>query len=308
MHLASLLTIIVLKMSASEALLSSFLFDSHLHVWGSGESGFPFSEGGEPPAELLTSSSATALLPQMADAKVRGALVVQPINYKFDHSYVANLISTDKRFKGMALLDPSADESYLPMLKEQGFVGVRFNPYLFDDGEKMSQGRGKEFYRQCGELGLPVGFMCFKGFGSHASDIEALLEAHPRTKCVIDHFGFLLQDGEPQEEAWARLLRLAVFPQVYIKISAFFRNSRGGGSSGSGGSSGRSDNASGEGELAYADLKPRVAQLVAEFGPGRLMYGSDFPFVTQQVCILRLFIFMRTLASIKYSKNVDNRS
>lgn len=31
----------------------------------------------------------------MAEADVYGALIVQPINHKFDHSYVTRLISTE---------------------------------------------------------------------------------------------------------------------------------------------------------------------------------------------------------------------
>ena len=62
------------------------------------------------------------------------------------------------------------------------------------------------------------------------------------------------------EAAWGGLLALAKHPQVMVKVSALFRVSA---------------------ELPpHRDLQPRVAALIGAFGPARLMWGSDFPFVT----------------------------
>lgn len=44
--------------------------------------------------------------------------------------------------------------------------------------------------------------------------MAALLEAHPETPAIIDHWGFFHQDGRDVEEAWAQLLALAKYPQV----------------------------------------------------------------------------------------------
>lgn len=46
----------------------------------------------------------------------------------------------------------------------------------------MKDDTGIALYRKAGELGLPVGVMCFKGFGLHVKEIEALLESSPPTK------------------------------------------------------------------------------------------------------------------------------
>ena len=50
----------------------------------------------------------------------------------------------------------------LEALHAAGFVGVRFNPYLFPDG--MDSDVGRALYAKAGELGMPVGVMAFGGF------------------------------------------------------------------------------------------------------------------------------------------------
>ena len=95
----------------------------------------------------------------------------------------------------MALADPSDDAaeavSALDALAEQGFVGMRFNPGLQD--RWMVGPTGKALYSRCGELGWPVGVMCFKGLLPQLSAINALLDSSPETALILDHFGFFRQ-------------------------------------------------------------------------------------------------------------------
>lgn len=46
----------------------------------------------------------------------------------------------------------------------------------------MKDDTGLALYRKAGELGMPVGVMCFKGLGLHVKEIEALLQSSPETK------------------------------------------------------------------------------------------------------------------------------
>jgi len=248
------------------------LYDSHLHVWSDGAPPFPYAAGNEPPEELRKEATVEKLLAEMDEAGVQGCLVVQPINHKFDHSYVSACLSKHPtRLKGMCLLDPtgSADDAVaqLEALSKEGYVGVRFNPGLWPEGKKMDDDVGMAAYKKAGELGMAVGFMCFKGLDLHAPTIESLAAAHPGTKAIIDHFGFFRQDGKAKEEIWGMLLGLSKFPQVYVKLSAFFR-------------------VSGD-PYPYQDLWARVRELVQAFGSKRLLYGSDFPFVQQQCGYLK---------------------
>merc|ERR1719199_679187 len=104
--------------------------------------------------------------------------------------------------------------------------------------------------------------MCFTGLEPYLADIETLLKEHPNTKCVIDHMGFMFQDDRSEDASWERLYSLAKYPQVYVKVSAFFRNS--------------------EFEYPFPDLAKRIRKLISIFGSSRLLFGSDFPFVLNE--------------------------
>merc|ERR1711933_639917 len=111
----------------------------------------------------------------------------------------------------------------------KGFVGVRFNPYLWPNNELMSsEGKsGLAVYKRCGELKIPVGIMCFKGLDLHYNDIIQLIEKSPDTILVLDHFAFTkIGSGDNKkkaDEGFDLLLSLAKYPSVHVKISALFR-------------------------------------------------------------------------------------
>lgn len=250
--------------------MSLRVIDSHLHVWANAqEASLGFAYAVPPPEALQNDGSVNALMRQMDANGVDGALIVQPINYKFDHSYVLQAIQKHpKRFKGMYLHNPH-DSDPLARLDDfclQGFVGVRFNPYLWDSlgpqkWRNMSQGSGLDVYRRCGELQMPVGIMCFQGLSLHYDDIVQLLEQSPKTICILDHFGFTKLDDEG-ESAFQQIVSLAKYPQVHVKISALFRLGD---------------------DYPYERVrKERFLPLLQAFGSERLLFGSDFPYVLEQ--------------------------
>lgn len=243
------------------------VIDAHLHVWANANEavhGFPYSQS--PPPALQNEASADKLLQQMDENGVAGALIVQPINHKFDHSYVLRAIKEHPtKLKGMYLHDPS-DSDAVNRLEElclQGFVGVRFNPYLWpiigkDKWERMSIGSGLEVYKRCAELKMPVGIMCFQGLSLHYDDIVELLEQSPETVCVLDHLGFTAMD---ETESFTQLLSLSKFPSVHVKLSALFRL---------------------KDSYPYDVIRQhRFVPLLKTFGSERLLFGSDFPYVLE---------------------------
>mmetsp|Transcript_28185 Transcript_28185/g.56286 ORF Transcript_28185/g.56286 Transcript_28185/m.56286 type:complete len:344 (-) Transcript_28185:264-1295(-) len=255
------------------------VIDSHLHIWATASestSDYPYSSPDQtPPPNLQNVAFPSALLELMSKAGVDGTLIVQPINHKFDHSYVKNAIKTyPEKFKGMMLFDPSlSPKMAIDRLEElvlAGFVGVRFNPYLWPDGQPMSgtcedgaDGSGMAVYRRCGELNIPVGVMCFKGLGLHYEDILNLISKSPKTTLILDHMGFCALN-EKGDQAFQQLLSLADYPNVMIKVSALFRNT------------GDVD------QFPYDKVrKLRFEPLLERFGAKRLMMGTDFPYVLE---------------------------
>jgi len=212
----------------------------------------------------------------MASSKVDGALIVQPINHLFDHRYVADAIQSHPgKLKGMMLHDPSLTArdavGRLEELALRGFVGVRFNPYLWPAAtgggmcvmSKEGEG-GLAVYKRCGELNFPVGVMCFKGLDLHYDDIVNLLEASPTTTLILDHLGFTALDAETDDN-FTKLLSLAKYQKVVVKLSALFRVA------------GAND------PYPYERVRTeRFVPLLRAFGKDRIMFGTDFPFITEQ--------------------------
>jgi predicted TIM-barrel fold metal-dependent hydrolase len=241
--------------------------DSHLHVWASSAESetYPYAPNQTPPDALLDISSTSSLLEEMSQAGVDGALIVQPINHKYDHRYVKDAIKNHPdKFKGMLLFDPSiADvDASLARFEElvlQGFVGVRFNPYLFE-GKMSDNEAAVKIFKRCAELKIPVGVMCFKGIELHYGDIESLCNLSPETVVILDHFGFASVNNQDQFDKVLSLKER----NVIVKISALFRQGD-------------------PGAPKYEKLKSdRFEPLLEAYGAERLMFGTDFPFVTQE--------------------------
>lgn len=259
--------VLVAKMSSADTPLPSKVIDSHLHVWASPQEAaekFPYLPGQEP---TLT-GHADFLLECMEEAGVDGALIVQPINHKFDHSYVTSILKKyPSKFSGCCLANPADDGSGIEQLEnlvsKDGYCAVRFNPYLWPSGQKMTNEIGKTLFSKAGEFGIPVGFMCMKGLNLHFSEIEELCKEYPSTPVLIDHMGFCKPPtNEDESRAFSNLLKLSRFPQVHVKFSALFRITRE--------------------PFPYQDLSTPFSQIVTSFGANRIMWGSDFPFVVSE--------------------------
>jgi predicted TIM-barrel fold metal-dependent hydrolase len=286
--------------STAKAVVHNKMIDAHLHVWGSSSSSsstcttsFPWVQE-PPPLHLRDGADVTTLLRYMELSHIDGALIVQPIHYLYDHSYVLQqaLQQYPTKFKGMMLYDPTVADvtlarQRLDELVRAGFVGVRFNPYLWKkqsdaaqppqqpqlEWTPMSEGISLEVYRRCGTLQIPVGIMCFQGLSLHYNDIVQLLELSPETIMILDHLAFTKIGDEHDDgscttttttSAFQQLLQLSKYPTVHVKISALFR---------------LEDDPSGKYTQVY---QQRFLPLLQAYGAQRLMYGSDFPYVTEK--------------------------
>ncbi|KAH9627247.1 hypothetical protein KSS87_018523 [Heliosperma pusillum] len=165
------------KMSITANVASpSKVIDSHLHVWAS-------------PQEC------------MEEAAVDGALIVQPINHKFDHSYVTSVLKRyPSKFSGCCLANPAQDGSGLQLLQElvnnDGYCAVRFNPYLWPPPQKFATINSAD----------------------DKSHREGYVLKYQWDSCV--------SSTEEENSAFLNLLELSKFPQVHVKLSALFRVSR----------------------------------------------------------------------------------
>lgn len=245
------------------------VIDSAIHVWSSGEQPYPWAN--PPPADLQSAALPSLYVNLAKSAGVDGALIVQPANHMYDHRFVTKALKEyPDFFRGVGLanptLAPAEAVAALEALHADGYVGVRFNAGNFEGG--LNSAVGQALYKRAGELGMSVSILAFGGLAPFARDLEALCAAYPSTTLILDHLGFfrqpatggLLADAATNDEtSWAAVIALAKHPQVLCKVSALFR-------------------ASAE-PPPFRDLAPRVEELLAVYGPTRLMWGSDYPFV-----------------------------
>ncbi|KAK9117612.1 hypothetical protein Sjap_016559 [Stephania japonica] len=253
--------------AATNSSSSSKVIDSHLHVWASPEQAaneFPYFPGNEP----TLPGTVDFLFQCMEEAGVDGALIVQPINHKFDHSLVTSVLKKyPSKFVGCLLANPAEDGSGIQQLEnlilKDGYRTVRFNPYVWPSGQKMTNDAGKALFSKAGELGAPVGFMCMQGLDLHISEIEELCSEFPSTTVLLDHVAFCKPPiTDVEKETFSMLLKLSRFPQVYVKFSALFRVTRQ--------------------PYPYEDTSQLLSEVVSSYGANRVMWGSDFPYVVPE--------------------------
>src|SRR5580700_5351229 len=103
------------------------IIDPHVHVWKH-DPKYPFAAGANVPARDATPEM---LLDLMKANGVSKTVLIQVIHYKYDNSYVADVLKQyPGTFRGVCRVDPldTAAPDQLSKLTEQGIHGVRLSP------------------------------------------------------------------------------------------------------------------------------------------------------------------------------------
>lgn len=233
--------------------------DSHVHIWTKDTETYPTHTSHPLPTSLASTGDDKALLAAMDRALVTTALVVQPINYMYDHNYITSCASANpSRLRPVALArvsnPPEAASAALRTdVTDGGCIGVRVNPGLAAGG--LTDPSVNAVMRTAAELHVPVSLFVMGMLG-----VEGLIAAHPSTQVVIDHFAFCTPGD--RDAQFKQLLQLGrSYENANVKTSAFFRVSKL--------------------PYPYKDLHSSVLSLVDAFSANRVLFGSDFPFVTE---------------------------
>jgi L-fuconolactonase len=227
------------------------MIDSHVHVWKH-DAKFPFAEGAHPPAE---DASAEMLLDLMKANGVSKTVIIQVIHYKWDNSYLADVLKRYPRdFKGVCRVnpeDPAAPDHLSRLTQEQGFHGVRLSPSGNADGDWIKGPLMPPLWKRCAQLKVPMTVLAPVG---RMPEIAPLIESNPDLTVVIDH-----QADSPlgTPEKLDMLLALQKYPRVFVKISHMWTLSKQ--------------------PYPYPDAQAQVKRLYDRFGAKRLMWGTDWP-------------------------------
>jgi predicted TIM-barrel fold metal-dependent hydrolase len=215
--------------------------DSHVHVWKH-DPRFPFAPGANVPRE---DASAEMLLELMHANDVSHTVIIQVIHYKWDDSYLADVLKRyPRQFHGVCRINPEdpAPPDHLSRLTERdGFRGVRLSPAEGPAGDWIRGPLMPALWRRTADLKVPMTLLIPV---SRLPDIYPLIEADPDLQVVIDH----MADCPVNEPDKLRLL-LDLAPKRY----------------------------------PYPDAAAQVRRLLTVFGADRLMAGTDWPISLRQL-------------------------
>ena len=233
--------------------------DAHVHVWTADTQRYPLDKNFATSAMKPPSFTPEILFKHTEPVGVERIVLIQMSFYRFDNSYMLDVMERyPKKFSGVGIVDFRSPEvaSEMRKLAERGVRGFRITTrdgktetWLSDAGmEMLWKTAAKEQLAVCPLINpedIPY--------------VDKLCERFQDTTVVVDHFARIGKEGVNAEQLDG-LCRLARFPNVYIKTSAFYAVG---------------------GESPYDSTLPMLRRLVDVFGPQRLMWASDCPYQVQ---------------------------
>ena len=237
------------------------LIDTHVHVWSDDPVAFPFAHptnpNFKPPASAAT---AEALLDEMNRYAISQAVLVQVIYYGWDNRYLAHCLKAHpSRFRAQGLVDPLAADvadKFEVLVRDQGFSGARLSPLYYPERDLwLNSAAHERLWRSAESL---RGILNFFILPSQLARLATMIEKFPGVRVVIDHLARVELAAATFDRDVAELLRLARFPNVWVKVSEL-------------------NNLSRSKQYPYRDTHEVVKRVHDAFGPDRLLWGTGFP-------------------------------
>ena len=218
--------------------------DSHAHVFVQGLQ--LASQRRHAPDYDATLDGYTALL---NEHKISHAVLVQPSFLGTDNGYMLEAIrELPERLRGVAVIEPDADDDELNRLANGGIVGIRLN-LIGLPVPNYASGAWKRLLARVCEFDWHVEV--------HAQLHELPLAGQPvldaGCKLVVDHFG---RPTGPQTKGLDWLLSAARDGRTWVKLSAGYRNWP---------------------QMNDPSACAAAQTLLGEFSAARLVWGSDWP-------------------------------
>jgi L-fuconolactonase len=241
------------------------VIDTHMHVWATAGSKYPFPhpyvpDFTEPPHE----GTLEMLIDDMDAHGCTHSVLVQVIYHGWDNAYVADCVRRyPERLKAHGLIDPTdpkvADKLEYWM-KEHGLAGMRFSPLYYADGKHggdawLTSDAHHRVWKKGTDLGAVFNFFITP---KQLPKLETMVKAHPAMRIIIDHLSQIDFKSADAESDLRLLLAMGKYPSVYVKVSELSSVSK-------------------SGEYPFADAYPHVKRVYEAFGPERLLFGTGYP-------------------------------
>jgi predicted TIM-barrel fold metal-dependent hydrolase len=251
-----------LSASGIEAESDAGWIDAHVHVWTPDTTAYPLDKSFKVADMQPPSFTPEELFAHSKPVGVSRIVLIQMSFYGTDNRYMTDVIAKHHGvFSGVGIVDHHAPELVATMkgLAKQGVRGFRLHPkageaagWSRDDGMALLWRTARENHLACCPLINPADLPA----------VEAMCKKFPGTSVVIDHFARIGVSGAVEQVHLETLCRLAKFPDVNVKTSAFY--------------------ALGKKTKPYDDLIPMIRRLVDAYGPKRLMWATDCPYQVQK--------------------------
>jgi predicted TIM-barrel fold metal-dependent hydrolase len=230
------------------------IVDSHTHVVSADTERYPISPGMDEEQDWHRARpvDAEGLLARADAAGVSALAFVQALSsHGYDNRYVLDAARAHPG-RAIAVVAVRAEDPDATTVLEQavadGAAGVRVLAPMGASGGGFDEPAVQRLAEAAGGLGVPVVLL---GVARHLPSIAPLVRARPDTSFVVDHCGFADFATAASDSARA-LHALADASNATLKVSTINLQSVG-------------------------DPAALWAALVARFGAGRLMWGSDHP-------------------------------
>ncbi len=227
------------------------LIDCHAHVWGAD---MPFVRAAwTRPAHVY---SAEDYLADLDAHKVRYGVIAAASLFCTYNDYTIRALRRHERLRGTANVDPAIDLYTLEAMRADGIVGVRLQWFFKAPLPDIADDDHQRLFRRLRDLDMHVHLNIE---GARLAAVAGAI-ADTGVRFVVDHYGW--HDPAPGLAApsYVEMLRLLERDNVWVKITAGFRHP--------------------DQKLPDWNLQADYTRdLLVRFGPEKLLWGSDAPFV-----------------------------
>jgi predicted TIM-barrel fold metal-dependent hydrolase len=236
------------------------IIEWNAHMFSADTARYPFHPQAvyKPTADRWSADPLSDYMARMDQQGIDRAILVHPEPYGDDHRLVLDCLQREpNRFKATALFyphDPAAPAKLRELVAQTPkIIALRFHAhrgkeqYLhsFDDPGVIA------LWKTAADLGLVVELHIGPNY---ARQVVARIAGHPTTPVLIDH---LAEPHMGNAVEFADVLDLARFEHVYMKLSGL-------------------NHFAGDSPL-YTSARPFTRQVIAAFGPTRMVWGSGTP-------------------------------
>lgn len=234
------------------------MIDAHVHVWTPDTERYPLAPGFTKENMKPPSFTPEELFAHCKPEGIDRIVLIQMSFYGFDNRYMLDSMHRFPGvFGGVGVVDwtaPRPDEE-MAKLAKAGVRGFRVYPRDAPLETWMETEPFERMFRYAAEHKLAL---CPLIDARALPSLSRMCAKHLNTRIVIDHLCRIGLDGEIRERDVHALCQMAHFPEVRVKVSAFY--------------------ALGQKKPPHDDLEPLIRRVHGEFGAKRLMWASDCPF------------------------------